>query len=467
MAGNKFRDFRSEKESKKKGEEDINIERNSNIVFTTDYEILTKPKNDPKYHSNIVYKKGTLAKVLDNKIISNKNPFVKILLQNNNKSMFGYIPLKDGIIKPYELSNDIKDNKMKTKSNIETFGSIKLCDAKITNDENIQKNQEDIKCYKKVKELENKIISFVVNINQNEQENSNSPKSTNVSNINISQTKVENNDNNQEDPFNVEDCFNINKVEKKSELKAVQKINKINANVLKEQFCSISKNYCNNKDNNFSQNLYYNNSKEFLVNYYLILRELKKIKPIIPIKNKDKEQSLSLEPKYQKGVQVIYIPLKLGNFGKYLYEEKYVGHIFCRYYDQKKGIDMIIESNSNIKNKKNEIEYKCFKKEELTIFDVVQEEELKGGNDYFEQIKEILIKEEKSNYDLKTNCCFHTAQKIMILFGKSGDVIKKMHEDYILPIADEIIQIILKYLKECNYKNGKERMKYLFGKDFD
>ena len=113
MAGNKFRNFRSEEESEKKSEKDLNIERDSNIVLTKDYEILTKPKEDQRYHSKQIYKKGTLAKVIDNKVISNKIPFVKILMLNNNKSIFGYIPLNNGIIKPYEFAN--KNNRVDQK----------------------------------------------------------------------------------------------------------------------------------------------------------------------------------------------------------------------------------------------------------------------------------------------------------------------------------------------------------------
>lgn len=57
MAGNKFRNFRNkEEETKEKADEDINIERDSNIILTTDYGILTKPKDDPKYHSKYILK---------------------------------------------------------------------------------------------------------------------------------------------------------------------------------------------------------------------------------------------------------------------------------------------------------------------------------------------------------------------------------------------------------------------------
>ena len=50
MAGNKFRNHRTEKKQGK--EEEIDIEKNDQIKLMKDSEILTKPKDDEKYRSN-------------------------------------------------------------------------------------------------------------------------------------------------------------------------------------------------------------------------------------------------------------------------------------------------------------------------------------------------------------------------------------------------------------------------------
>ena len=134
MAGNKFRNFRNkEEETKEKADKDINIERDSNIILTTDYGILTKPKDDPKYHSKYILKKGTLAKVIDNNVVSNNIPFLKLFMPN--ESIFGYIPFKDklgnNIIEPYDFFKNNKKDKKKIKPNISTYGSIELGKAKL------------------------------------------------------------------------------------------------------------------------------------------------------------------------------------------------------------------------------------------------------------------------------------------------------------------------------------------------
>ena len=66
MAGNKFRNPREEKKPEEKKEEELkDIQRNSQVVLTKDYEILSKAKEDPKYYSKYVFKQGTVVNVLD------------------------------------------------------------------------------------------------------------------------------------------------------------------------------------------------------------------------------------------------------------------------------------------------------------------------------------------------------------------------------------------------------------------
>ena len=84
-----------------------------------------------------------------------------------------------------------------------------------------------------------------------------------------------------------------------------------------------------------------------------------------------KKKKYSLEPKYDKGYQLIYRSLDFP-FGKKIYNKYYAGHIFVRYYDKKKGIDKIIESTSYLFQFKNEIIFKDFKKEELDIYDSIK-----------------------------------------------------------------------------------------------
>ena len=310
MAGNKFRNFRNkEEETKEKADKDINIERDSNIILTTDYGILTKPKDDPKYHSKYILKKGTLAKVKDN-VISNNIPFLKLFMPN--ESIFGYIPFKDklgnNILEPYDFFKNNKKDKKKIKSNISTYGSIELGKAKLANDENNQKSQEDIKCLKNSKELELKFIKLLVNDIQNEQENTN--ESTEISNI--SQPEVDLSQNNKDDPFDLNNSI------KKPEPKVMPIVNRIDISNLKDQFCPLSKNYGYNKENNFSQDLI-NNMKDYLVNCYLMKKELNNNKQAMKPIEKEK---YTLEPKYDKGYQLIYRSLDFP-FGKKIYNKYY------------------------------------------------------------------------------------------------------------------------------------------------
>ena len=209
MAGNKFRNFRKEENPKEKEEK---IERNSKIILTKDYEILSKAKEDAKYRFNEFYKKGSIVNVLD--IIKNAGMmYLKIQTKNKN-NIFGYIPLKDNEgnynVKKYE---EKKEKKKINKQNFQTYGSIKLGDAKISNNENIQKNNEDIQAYKKVDELKFKIIKFLgdemmrpMRMIEKVKEESSDIKSPSAYDGNLN----DENDKTQNDPYHVEDSFSTN-----------------------------------------------------------------------------------------------------------------------------------------------------------------------------------------------------------------------------------------------------------------
>ena len=434
MAGNKFRNFRKEENSKEKEEK---IERNSKIILTKDYEILSKAKEDAKYRFNEFYKKGSIVNVLD--IIKNAGMmYLKIQTKNKN-NIFGYIPLKDNEgnynVKKYE---EKKEEKKINKQNFETYGSIKLGDAKISNNENIQKNNEDIQAYKKVDELKLKIIKFLGDkIFEKEKEESsdmNYPSSYHYS-LN------DENDKTQNEPYHVEDSFSTNESAQNNNTR-----NKVNPE-------NISK-YMNDNILPKEGSIPVENEKstiKLIVTLWRYRQEIKKI-----YQKKIELPNLPLEPKYEKGIQVIYRPLdmkwylKMTTLHNRIYEGEF-GHVFIRYYDKKKGIDKIIESiKSEIKinNKKkdiNEIQFSDFKIENLkkfAYFNVLQDEELSDEHDY-ETVKNILINKyedengyiNKGEYSLLDNCCFQTVIETLILFGKSPDLVQNIFNEKIHQIG--------------------------------
>ena len=434
MAGNKFRNFRKEENSKEKEEK---IERNSKIILTKDYEILSKAKEDAKYRFNEFYKKGSIVNVLD--IIKNAGMmYLKIQTKNKN-NIFGYIPLKDNEgnynVEKYE---EKKEEKKINKQNFETYGSIKLGDAKISNNENIQKNNEDIQAYKKVDELKFKIIKFLGDeMFEKEKEESsdmNYPSSYHYS-LN------DENDKTQNEPYHVEDSFSTNESAQNNNTR-----NKVNPE-------NISK-YMNDNILPKEGSIPVENEKstiKLIVTLWRYRQEIKKI-----YQKKIELPNLPLEPKYEKGIQVIYRPLdmkwylKMTTLHNRIYEGEF-GHVFIRYYDKKKGIDKIIESiKSEIKinNKKkdiNEIRFSDFKIENLkrfAYFNVLQDEELSEEHDY-ETVKNILInkyKDEngyinKGEYSLLDNCCFQTVIETLILFGKSPDLVQYIFNEKIHQIG--------------------------------
>lgn len=439
MAGNKFRTFRNKEDSKEQKKADI--EKESNIILRRNYEILTKPKEDEKYRSKEILKQGTTKKVID--IIQNEdNTYIKILNKDNN---FRYIPLNDNngnyIIKKYESIKN-KGEKNNHKSKIETFGSIRLCDSKEENEEN---RQEDLNPFKKPNELMFKMISFVCpkifNLKYDSQENSN------ISNISSSYTNDNNKNNNIEnisEPFYVNDVFNQEYKKNDNQNLNENKDNNNNNNNIFNSIKRVKQNYCETYSSKGNKSYESNKtqtsfeipslSKTIFVTYYLLKRELNK--QGIELKN------LPLEPKYDKGIQVIYMPLKITP--DYFYEKAAIGHIFVRYYDKKKGIDKIIESNSE--DGKNVISFSDFKKEDLETYNVLEDHELLCEENYFENVAEILNKKYNKNgrlirgeYSLKNNCCFHTAMEVVTLFGKSDEYIKEIYEKrirFIAPVVD-------------------------------
>ena len=431
MAGNKFRNFRKEENPKEKEEK---IERNSKIILTKDYEILSKAKEDAKYRFNEFYKKGSIVNVLD--IIKNAGMmYLKIQTKSKNRT-FGYIPLKDNEgnynVKKYE---EKKEEKKINKQNFETYGSIKLGDAKISNNENIQKNNEDIQAYKNVDELKHKIIKFLRNemmrpmrMIEKVKEESSDIKSPSAYDGNLNNE----NDKTQNDPYHVEDSFSTNESTQNNSKNINNTGNKVNPE-------NISKYMNDNILPKKEDSITVANEKNIVMKivtrrYY---EEIKKIYQKIELPN------LPLEPKYEKGIQVIYRPVV---FLKCELNELYegeIGHIFIRYYDKKKGIDKIIESTSN--KSINEIKFSDFKIEELknfNDFNVLQDEELSDEQDY-EIVKNILINKykdkngiiNKGEYSFLDNCCFQTVIETLILFGKSPYLVQYIFDEKIHPIG--------------------------------
>ena len=429
MAGNKFRNFRKEENSKEKEEK---IERNSKIILTKDYEILSKAKEDAKYRFNEFYKKGSIVNVLD--IIKNAGVmYLKIQTKNKN-NIFGYIPLKDNEgnynVKKYE---EKKEEKKINKQNFETYGSIKLGDAKISNNENIQKNNEDIQAYKKVDELKFKIIKFLgdemmrpMRMIEKVKEESSDIKSPSAYDGNLNNE----NDKTQNDPYHVEDSFSTNESTQNNSKNINNTGNKVNP----ENFSKyMNDNILPKKEDSITVANEKNIVMKIVTRRYY--EEIKKIYQKIELPN------LPLEPKYEKGIQVIYRPLDLKGLNK-LYKWE-IGHIFIRYYDKKKGIDKIIESTSN--KSINEIKFSDFKIEELKKFDdfnVLRDEELSDEQDY-EIVKNTLInryKDEngiinKGEYSFLDNCCFQTVIETLILFGKSPYLVQYIFDEKIHPIG--------------------------------
>ena len=299
------------------------------------------------------------------------------------------------------------------------------------------------------------------------------------SNINNNSSNLYNNQGNniedKSDPFCENDAFNQNNNIENNNKKEIKNDNK-NKNLklkkikntieikenkpiskISEQFCSISNKFCgiNTTQNSLDMN---SSKKNYLVNCYLLKRELDRLdkKKNLEKKYKFEIKNLPLEPKYEKGFQVIYRPLTFlwKEANNYFFKEYGLGYIFVRYYDKKKGMDKIIESTLEFINfnnfKMNEIKFSDFKEENLDIYSVIQEEELTGEEDYYEKVVDILKKKYNKNgrlirgiYAFKDQCCFQNAEEVVTLFGKSSECIKKLHEEKILPV-DKLLDDIPK-----------------------
>ena len=473
MAGNKFRTFRKKEEKKEELEKDVNV------ILKKDYEILTKPKEEKKYYSKQILKEGTIIKTCD--IIKNEdNIYVKIVIKKNDKVVFGYIASSDKNgnynIEKYQATE--KKEEKNNNSKIEKYGTIKLSDAKI---ENEQKSQEDLNCLKNKDELMNKMISFMGP--DTSEINDESQESTDVSN-NLSQIyeKEKENDNNKGKKVNQFDIKNKEKLKEKEakindsknnlQSKEKEENNKASPNKSNfiERFISMSNNFYRSRRDKSSFEM---NSlkKKFLVYCYILKRELDKLHIIKNLEKtiKNEENNLTLEPKYKKGIQVIFRPIKKESIQwpfDCAFKSK-IGHILVRYYDENTGDDVIIESSSENDKINNEININNFKKEDFKTYVVIQEEELLGNENYLEKVKDYLYKKYykdgkliRGKYSVRYNCCFHAAEEIMLLFGKSDEKIRELY-DKIIKIIAPVIDIGHK----CHnyYINLKElQIKYKF-----
>ena len=275
MAGNKFRKFREEKKSEeKKEEEEANsIKRNSNVMLTKDYTILLKAKEEQKYNSKYLFKKGTIIKVVD--IIKNMGSIYLKFLMEKNDLTFGYIKEKDekGIdnIKNIEDKKEEKKEKKIDKSKREICHSIRLGDAEKINTNNSPKSQEELNCEKRSKEFLDNIaipLSFDKILNKNNEEEKDS---TDIS------TTLDNGEynlnNEKENNFGAEECFR----DKKSKEEAVGKFNEKNKGNKKEtkdvnpseKFTLINANPRHRNGNNNSSNSISHLKKKLAIYYKL------------------------------------------------------------------------------------------------------------------------------------------------------------------------------------------------------
>ena len=165
------------------------------------------------------------------------------------------------------------------------------------------------------------------------------------------------------------------------------------------------------------------------------------------------DQRLLLEPKYEKGIQVILRRLDCGSMkGRFLLWNN-IGHIFIRYYNKSKGIDKVIESVRN--HRINEIRFYDFKKEvfikRFKYYKIIMDEGLSIG-EKFENIKNILIKKyidkngiiNRGKYSVLKNCCYDTVEEALILFKKSPEAVKRLHSEFFLPTFKSIRKIVWK-----------------------
>ena len=315
MAGNKFRTFRK-KEEKKNG-----LEKDINVILKKDYEILTKPKEEKKYYSKQILKEGTIIKTCD--IIKNEdNTYVKIVIKKNDKVIFGYIASSDKNgnynIEKYQATE--KKEEKNSNSEIEKYGAIKLGDAKI---ENEQKSQEDLNCLKNKDELMNKMISFMGP--DTSEINDESQESTDISN-NLSQIYEKENVNykgkkvNQFDMKNTEihkgeetkidDC----KIYLESKEKEKRNKNSQNKSIYNAPFIVMNNNLFVSETGSSSYDIV-SLKKKYLANCYKLKRELDKLLRVKNPEEKKKENNLTLEPKYKKGIQIIFKPFEYDTIG--------------------------------------------------------------------------------------------------------------------------------------------------------
>ena len=168
---------------------------------------------------------------------------------------------------------------------------IRLCDAKIEDDQN---NQKDLNYFQKPNELMNKMIKFMgpEKLWSTEDSKESSNITNNSSNLYDNQG---NNIEDKSDPFCVNDAFNQNNNIENNNKKEIKSDNNNNKNLklkeikntieikenkpiskISEQFCSISNKFCgiNTTQNSLDMN---SSKKNYLVNCYLLKRELDRL----------------------------------------------------------------------------------------------------------------------------------------------------------------------------------------------
>ena len=290
--------------------------------------------------------------------------------------------------------------------------------------------------------------------------NDESQESTDISN-NLSQIyeKKKENDNNKGKKANQFDIKNIvnhkgketkiddSKIYLESKEKEKRNKNSQNKSIYNAPFITMNNNFFVSETGSSSFDIA-SLKKKYLANCYQLKRELDKLQKVKNLEEKKKENDLTLEPKYKKGIQIIFKPFEYDTIGGKIFKDillfklfKY-GHILVRYYDKNIGDDVFIESGSEKNSIYNEIKISNFKKEDFKTYIVIQEEELLGNEKYLEKVKDYLYKKYnkdgkliRGKYSVRYNCCFHTAEEIMPLFGKSDEKIRELYDKEIKTIS--------------------------------
>jgi hypothetical protein len=224
-----------------------------------------------------------------------------------------------------------------------------------------------------------------------------------------------------------------------------------------------NQNLQNNSTNELFQDSMLSLKKEYLSKCYLLSKDLKELSlsntktESTELKiNEPESNNLSLTPNYRKGVQLIYRPLDLkinnsafqvlnpiiGKLEDIIYS-KGIGHLCMRYYDQDKGIDIIIESQATEPLKlsgNNLIHCKDFNSKNYKDKDVIKDLKLNNGKDVHDVLKTFIEKYQKKDgqisrgdYSIKNKeTCFQTSKEVLELLGLESDFVDEMYEKNIM-----------------------------------